>query len=121
MIPFSGTNVFPRKQWWNGLNSIPADADGKRPPKYTIRTKLTTKVRQGDGVTSYKFEAKPVDGGSDWSVGFNPDRKTAKDCLDFLKLYQSGALGKTDYSDVDSTGLSEEDAEKKALADKPDF
>lgn len=117
LVPMSGTNVFPRKLWWNSMASAPK---AHLTPRYAFRTRLFTVVRKGDGVESYKFATEPLEG-KDWgTTRFRPGSPALDRCLDFLKLYESGALGKTDYSDVDSTD-SEDAAEKKALADQPDF
>lgn len=124
MIPFSGTNVFPRKQWWNSMASAPF---ANKTPRYAFRTVLKTVLRPpktSGGIASYKYVAEPFNStGSKnpWSdCRFRPGHPSADRCLEFLKLYQSGALGKTDYYDTDSTD-HESAAEASILGDKPAF
>lgn len=124
MVPFSGTNVFPRKLWWNAMASAPF---ANKTPRYAFRTVLKTVLRKAKttgGVDSYKFVAEPYNpNGSKnpWSdCRFRPGHPSADRCLDFLKLYQSGALGKADYSDKDSTD-HESAAEASILGDKAPF
>lgn len=128
MIPFSGTNVFPRRLWWNGMASAPM---AHKTPRYGFRTLLTTvlrKAQQAGGLDSYKFHAAPfvpenapnMPGGPWSKCRFLPGSETLNRCADFLKLYRSGALGKLDYSDADHED-SETAAEKSILDDKPAF
>jgi hypothetical protein len=124
MIPFSGTNVFPRTKWWNKMTEVPY---GNVTPKYAFRTVLKTEFRQGvnGGVDSYRFiatpytpEGKEYNQATAWSdCRFTPGHPALDRCLEFQKLHSSGALGKADYSEPDS----ETAAEAAALKDKPAF
>lgn len=127
MIPFSGTNVFPRRKWFNELAKVPF---AETTPKYAFRTVLKTEFRAAGtagGVDSYKFIATPYaatlkDYGTDtvtaWSESrFHPNNPVKNKCLEFAKLHASGLLGKADYSEPDS----ETSAERAALSDEPAF
>ncbi len=124
MIPFSGTNVFPRKLWWNNMATAPY---ANKTPRYSFRTVMKTVYRPAKtsgGLDSYKFEAFPYNPNESkhpWSdCRFRPGHPVLDRCLDFLKLYQSGQLGKTDYSEADSTD-TESAREAAILNDKPAF
>lgn len=129
IVAFSSTNVFPRRQWWNRMAEVPYAKDT---PRYAFRTVLTTvlrKAQQAGGKDSYKFVAKPwvhpkaPQGQQEsfyWDVcRIPPNHPTLDRALDFLKLYQTGALGKVDYDQSDAH--DEDAAEAAALNDKPAF
>lgn len=125
LIPFSGTNVFPRRQWWNTMAEAPF---ASVTPRYAFRTLLTTvlrKAKTSGGVDSFKFQTQPYHRKgvvkATWgNCRLPPNHPTLNRCLDFLKLYQTGTLGKADYSDKDTTD-HESAAEASILGDKPVF
>lgn len=123
LVPFSGTNVFPRRLWWNNMATAPGAKDT---PRYAFRSVLKTKLRkaaQAGGVDSYKFDVEPYINpksprGHEWSTcRFRPGHPTLQGCLEFLTAYKSGVLGKADYQDADATD-SESAAEASILDDK---
>lgn len=112
VIPFSGTNVFPRKMWWSSMAEV---LGSKGTPKYAFRTVLKTVFRKGEngGVDSFKFSPEPY--GGNWSkcrLG-KSSKETLDRCKEFEMLVDSGALGKADYSDPDA--VSETEAEAAAF------
>lgn len=130
LVAFSSTNVFPRRQWWNDMAGVPYAKDT---PRYAFRTLLKTvlrKAQQAGGKDSYKFVAEPwvspdapkgQPKAAYWSsCRLPPGHQTLDRCLDFLKLYQGGTLGKVDYSHADGDD-SEDAAEASILGDKPAF
>ncbi len=112
MIPFSGKNLFVRKQWWSALGSV--FQNGKTSPSYSFRTLLKTvfsPAKEAGRVDTYKFCATPLKE-DNWAASRIPSasKKTVDNCLTFKKLIQSGALGKVDYSRVEDSESSEENA-----------
>lgn len=123
MVPFGGTNVFPRRLWWNAMAAVPFANDT---PLYAFRTLLRTKYRPPatpGGLDSYMFDIQPYVA-DDWSNSrlppTDPPHPSLERCLQLHNLYNSGALGKTDYSDADD---SEEAREAAAFSkkDEPAF
>jgi hypothetical protein len=122
MIPFAGTNIFPRKAWWSGMAEAPKGTNGKGSPLYAFRTVLKTEFRPGKTgqQDSYKYLAEPY--GGNWSrcrfVEKAPVHADALErCKQFHQLVDSGALGRVDYSDADDS----EEAQEAAVMEEPAF
>lgn len=108
VVPFHGTNVFPRKQWWNRMAEQPGNT-----PYYAFRTVLKTELRKGPSKDSYRYVAEAY--GGNWQrCRFAPSHPNMAGFLELLGQYESGDLGETNYADADS-GPNEEAQEKAAF------
>jgi hypothetical protein len=125
VVPFSGTNVFPRKKWWNKMAATPYAGEV---PLYASRCILRTKERPNAAIKSFIFQVDPLGytpGGNDdafWSTcRIEPGQAddSLNRCHDFKSLFKTGTLGKTAYEDPDA---SENDLENAAFSgSKPAF
>lgn len=113
LVPFGGTNVFPRKKWWFAMAEVP---EGGQTPRYAFRTLLKTEFRPSKtaaGISSYMFKAEAYGGNWDYcrlSEDGGAEEASLDRCAGFEKLVDTGALGKTDYSDADDSEAAQEKA-----------
>lgn len=107
VVPFHGTNVWPRKQWWNRMAEVPST------PWYAFRVLLKTEIRHGKAKDSYKYKAEAY--GGNWHIcRFPVGHPVLDDFKGLLDEYLRGDHGTTSYEDADA-GPTETEKEEAAF------
>jgi hypothetical protein len=112
VVPFHGTNVYPRRHWSNKMAEVPHS------PIYSFRVVLSTEIRHGKTKDSHKFKADAYGGnwGGRMHLGcrFPEGHPVLTEFRKLVDEYLSGKHGETSYA-ADDAGDSESEKEEAAF------